>query len=56
MFILINSIHIFIQERLPGPPQNIRVEEFTAHSVRIIWDPPVKNPDSVEFYRYVILL
>lgn len=39
------------RDRLPGPPQNIRVEILNSHSVKILWDPPVKNPHTVEMYR-----
>ncbi|XP_049803084.1 Ig-like and fibronectin type-III domain-containing protein 1 isoform X1 [Schistocerca nitens] len=37
--------------RLPGPPQNIQIELVDAHSVLVKWDPPVKNPNTVEMYR-----
>lgn len=39
------------RDRLPGPPQNVHVELIDAHSVRVRWDPPVKNPNTVEMYR-----
>lgn len=39
------------RERLPGPPQNIRVERIDDHSVLVKWDPPIKNPHTVEIYR-----
>ncbi|XP_023310369.1 Ig-like and fibronectin type-III domain-containing protein 1 isoform X2 [Anoplophora glabripennis] len=39
------------RENLPGPPQNVRVEFIDAHSVYILWDPPLKNPHTVEQYR-----
>lgn len=39
------------RDKLPGPPQNVRVEPIDAHSVNVIWDPPVKNPHTVEMYR-----
>ncbi|GFG31451.1 hypothetical protein Cfor_07805, partial [Coptotermes formosanus] len=39
------------RDRLPGPPQNVHVELIDAHSVRVRWDPPVKNPHTVEMYR-----
>ncbi|KAK7792924.1 hypothetical protein R5R35_008001 [Gryllus longicercus] len=39
------------RERLPGPPLNVRVEVIDAHSVRVRWDPPAKNPGAVEMYR-----
>ncbi|KAB0793035.1 hypothetical protein PPYR_12655 [Photinus pyralis] len=39
------------RDKLPGPPQNIRVEPVDAHSVNVLWDPPVKNPHTVEMYR-----
>ncbi|KAL1122201.1 hypothetical protein AAG570_003606, partial [Ranatra chinensis] len=37
--------------KLPGPPQNVRVERIDDHSVMVRWDPPIKNPHSVEMYR-----
>ncbi|XP_069682867.1 Ig-like and fibronectin type-III domain-containing protein 1 isoform X2 [Periplaneta americana] len=39
------------RDRLPGPPQNVHVELIDAHSVRVRWDQPVKNPNTVEMYR-----
>ncbi|XP_063243751.1 Ig-like and fibronectin type-III domain-containing protein 1 isoform X2 [Bacillus rossius redtenbacheri] len=39
------------RDRLPGPPQNVAVEVIDAHSVRVKWEPPVKNPSKVEMYR-----
>ena len=38
-------------DKLPGPPQNLHVEVLDSHSARILWDPPVKNPHTVEMYR-----
>ncbi|KAL1497939.1 hypothetical protein ABEB36_008819 [Hypothenemus hampei] len=40
-----------LRDKLPGPPQNIRVEFIDSHSVNLLWDPPVKNPHTVEMYR-----
>lgn len=40
-----------LREKLPGPPQNVRVESLNSHSVYIMWDPPIKNPHTVELYR-----
>jgi hypothetical protein len=40
-----------VSDRLPGPPQNVHIELIDAHSVRVRWDPPVKNPNTVELYR-----
>ncbi|XP_075234927.1 Ig-like and fibronectin type-III domain-containing protein 1 [Lycorma delicatula] len=39
------------RDKLPGPPQNVRVEHIDSHSVIVRWDPPVKNPHTVEMYR-----
>ncbi|KDR18237.1 Ig-like and fibronectin type-III domain-containing protein 1 [Zootermopsis nevadensis] len=39
------------RDRLPGPPQNVHIELVDAKSVRVRWDPPVKNPNTVEIYR-----
>lgn len=41
----------YSREKLPGPPQNVRIEPIDSHSVYIIWDPPIKNPHTVELYR-----
>lgn len=41
------------RERLPGPPQDVRVEAVDAHSVRVRWELPVKNAAAVEMYRVV---
>ncbi|KAF7279649.1 hypothetical protein GWI33_006881 [Rhynchophorus ferrugineus] len=40
-----------LRDKLPGPPQNIRIEFIDAHSVYLMWDPPLKNPSTVEMYR-----
>ncbi|XP_060521519.1 Ig-like and fibronectin type-III domain-containing protein 2 isoform X2 [Cylas formicarius] len=47
---IMNCFHE-LRDKLPGPPQNIRVEFVDSHSVYILWDPPLKNPHSVEMYR-----
>ncbi|GLH02720.1 Ig-like and fibronectin type-III domain-containing protein C25G4.10 [Gryllus bimaculatus] len=39
------------RDRLPGPPLDVRVEHVDAHSVRLLWDPPAKNPAAAEMYR-----
>ncbi|XP_017783380.1 PREDICTED: Ig-like and fibronectin type-III domain-containing protein 2 isoform X2 [Nicrophorus vespilloides] len=39
------------RDKLPGPPQNVRVEKLDMHSAKIVWDEPVKNPHTVEMYR-----
>ncbi|CAH0563601.1 unnamed protein product [Brassicogethes aeneus] len=39
------------REKLPGPPQNVTVEFLDARTVKIHWDPPIKNPHTVELYR-----
>ena len=36
---------------LPGTPRNIRVTPLSSNSAKATWDPPVKNPDTVELYR-----
>ena len=45
------SYDYVILDRLPGPPQNVHVDVIDPHSVRVRWDPPVKNPNTVEMYR-----
>lgn len=42
---------IIFAAKLPGPPQNVRVEILDSHSVLVKWDPPLKNPHTVEVYR-----
>lgn len=37
--------------RLPGPPQNVIVDNILGEEVTVSWNPPVKNPSSVEGYR-----
>ncbi|XP_045478484.1 Ig-like and fibronectin type-III domain-containing protein 2 [Harmonia axyridis] len=49
---IINCFHEN-QDKLPGPPQNARTEFIDAHTVKIVWDPPVKNPHTVEIYRVI---
>lgn len=39
------------RSKLPGPPINVRVEAADTNSVRIAWDLPEKNPQTVEMYR-----
>ncbi|XP_039449778.1 Ig-like and fibronectin type-III domain-containing protein 1 isoform X2 [Culex pipiens pallens] len=39
------------RERLPGPPQNLHVQVLSDEEVMIKWDPPTKNPHTVEGYR-----
>lgn len=39
------------RDKLPGPPQNVKIDMVNSHSVRVHWDPPVKNPHTVEMYR-----
>lgn len=38
---------------LPGPPQNVRVIRLSPNAVEVHWDPPVKNPESVQWYRII---
>lgn len=39
------------REKLPGPPQNLAVNVVSDNEVQISWEPPSKNPDSVDGYR-----
>ncbi|XP_021707105.1 Ig-like and fibronectin type-III domain-containing protein 1 [Aedes aegypti] len=39
------------RERLPGPPQNLQVQILNDEEAIIRWEPPVKNPHTVEGYR-----
>ncbi|XP_055857089.1 Ig-like and fibronectin type-III domain-containing protein 2 [Episyrphus balteatus] len=39
------------RDKLPGPPQNLAVNVVSDNEVKISWDPPSKNPDSVDGYR-----
>ncbi|CAG9815898.1 unnamed protein product [Phaedon cochleariae] len=42
------------RDKLPGPPQNVRVDFIDNHSVDVIWDPPFKNAHTVELYRVIV--
>jgi len=46
VFLLLN-----FADKLPGPPINVRVENTDAHTITVKWDPPAKNPQTVEVYR-----
>lgn len=37
--------------KLPGPPQNLKLIKISGGSVSVSWDPPAKNPSMVEGYR-----
>ncbi|XP_077284865.1 Ig-like and fibronectin type-III domain-containing protein 2 isoform X2 [Arctopsyche grandis] len=39
------------RDKLPGPPQNIKIVALDSHSVKISWEPPIKNPHTVDIYR-----
>ncbi|XP_018897907.2 Ig-like and fibronectin type-III domain-containing protein 1 isoform X1 [Bemisia tabaci] len=39
------------REKLPGPPQNVRVNVIDSHTILVKWDLPTKNPHTVEIYR-----
>ncbi|XP_052873386.1 Ig-like and fibronectin type-III domain-containing protein 1 [Anopheles cruzii] len=39
------------RDRLPGPPQNLQMQVLGDEEVLIRWDPPLKNPATVEGYR-----
>lgn len=36
---------------LPGPPREVKVRPLDRSSAVVMWEPPVKNPHSVELYR-----
>lgn len=36
---------------LPGPPVNVQVKQMKTNMLEIHWEPPEKNPDSVQWYR-----
>ncbi|XP_060866861.1 Ig-like and fibronectin type-III domain-containing protein 1 [Metopolophium dirhodum] len=40
-----------LRDKLPGPPTNVRLENVDAHTITVKWDPPAKNPQTVEVYR-----
>ncbi|XP_057659770.1 Ig-like and fibronectin type-III domain-containing protein 1 isoform X1 [Diorhabda carinulata] len=42
------------RDKLPGPPQNVHVDFIDSHTVSINWDPPTKNPNTVELYRVMV--
>lgn len=37
--------------KLPGPPRNLKLIKISGGSVSVSWDKPLKNPDMVEGYR-----
>uniref|UniRef100_A0A6B2EFR4 Putative receptor mediating netrin-dependent axon guidance n=1 Tax=Phlebotomus kandelakii TaxID=1109342 RepID=A0A6B2EFR4_9DIPT len=39
------------RDLLPGPPQNLAVTILSNEEVMVRWDPPIKNPQTVEGYR-----
>ncbi|GAB0093957.1 Fibronectin type-III domain-containing protein [Sergentomyia squamirostris] len=39
------------RDLLPGPPQNLGVTIVSNEEVLVRWDPPIKNPQTVEGYR-----
>lgn len=39
------------RQSLPGPPRGVRVRPIDGSSATVMWDPPTKNPRSVELYR-----
>ncbi|XP_055693632.1 Ig-like and fibronectin type-III domain-containing protein 1 [Lutzomyia longipalpis] len=39
------------RDLLPGPPQNLGVTILSNEEVMVRWDPPIKNPQTVEGYR-----
>lgn len=41
------------RDKLPGPPMNIHADVIDSSSVKITWNPPTKNPHTVEMYRVI---
>lgn len=37
--------------KLPGPPKNLKIEKLSDDEIMVRWDPPVKNPNTIEGYR-----
>lgn len=54
--LLFTSKILYFLDKLPGPPVNVRVENTDAHTIMVKWDPPAKNPQTVEVYRYDTML
>lgn len=40
-------------DKLPGPPQRLRVQVINDNEIMISWDPPVINPHTASSYRSV---
>jgi hypothetical protein len=38
-------------DKLPGPPQNIKVEILSDTEAKVSWDVPVINPHAASVYR-----
>ncbi|KAK7081529.1 hypothetical protein SK128_028299, partial [Halocaridina rubra] len=39
------------QGMLPGPPLNVQITSIGRTSAQVSWEPPAKNPNTVELYR-----
>lgn len=39
------------KDLLPGPPQNLHVIRINNSAARVMWDPPLKNPHTVDYYK-----
>jgi hypothetical protein len=42
-------------DKLPGPPQNVRVEVLSDNDVKVVWDVPATNPHTATLYRYLVI-
>ncbi|XP_076359868.1 Ig-like and fibronectin type-III domain-containing protein 2 isoform X2 [Tachypleus tridentatus] len=38
---------------IPGPPKNVRVAQLSPRVIQVKWDPPLQNPQFVEWYRVI---
>jgi hypothetical protein len=45
-------LYIPFADRLPGPPQSLKAVLVGANFADISWDPPTRNPDAAQNYRY----
>lgn len=46
-----NKLSLLDQLHIPKTLQNMRVEIMNGHSVKVLWDPPIKTPLTAEKYR-----
>jgi len=46
-------MNLILLDKLPGPPQNVKVEILSDTEAKVSWDVPTINPHTASVYRYV---